>query len=68
MFEGLVTLSLSSLRIHHWENGEVDEETTFHYGHVLRRLQQALGEGNALHQTAVLWAILALIELEVRSP
>jgi hypothetical protein len=64
MFEALVALSLSSLRIHHWEQGQADKETTYHYGNVLSTLQQTLG-GNEYRETAVLWAILALVELEV---
>ncbi|EXJ57244.1 hypothetical protein A1O7_07591 [Cladophialophora yegresii CBS 114405] len=66
MFEALIALSLSNLRIHHWEQGQVDKETAYHYGNVLSSLQQTLREGDGYRETAVLWAILALLELEVR--
>ena len=65
MFEALVALSLSHLRVQYWQQGQADKETTYHYSNVLGRLQQTLQEGDGFRETAVLWAILALIELEV---
>jgi hypothetical protein len=65
MFEALVALSLSNLRIHHWEQSQADKETVYHYGNVLSNLQQTLREGDGYRETAVLWSILALLELEV---
>ncbi len=65
MFEALIALSLSHLRVNQWRQGHADKETTYHYGNILSRLQQTLQEGDGFRETAVLWAILALIELEV---
>ncbi|OCT46926.1 hypothetical protein CLCR_02345 [Cladophialophora carrionii] len=64
MFEAMIALSLSNLRIHHWEQGQVDKETAYHYGNVLSSLQRTLGEADGYRETAVLWTILALLELE----
>jgi hypothetical protein len=65
MFEALIALSISHMRIHLWEDGQPDRNTVRHYGGALSRLKSMLEKALDQNDNAVFFAILALMELEV---
>jgi hypothetical protein len=68
MFESLIALSISHMRIHLWEDGQPDKSTVRHYGGAISRLKSMLEQALDKNDNAIFFAILALMELEVNTP
>lgn len=65
MFETIVTLSRARLALNNLPNGQMDHLTMYHYGQSLERLRNLVDEGESDLEDATLFAILALICVEV---
>ena len=64
MFEALIALSQANLTVHQWSNG-ADPDALYHYNRSLRRLRDLLDREQDYTQDAVLFAIVALMGVDV---
>ena len=68
MFETIVALSCANLAVSGGKGGQLDSQTLHHYGQALKLLRRLVEEGQNDTEDAVLFAILALISIEVYFP
>jgi hypothetical protein len=64
MFEALIALAQANLTAHRWSNGP-DKDALFHYSRSLQRLREVLSQQHGYAQDAILFAIIALMGVDV---
>lgn len=65
MFEALIAASHCHLMIHSWRQNQPDRTSMHHYGSALNRLRDILLQPDGFRDDAILFAILALLDVEV---
>lgn len=65
MFETIVTLSRARLALSSFPSGGLDHLTMYHYGQSLEKLRKLVDDGETDLEDATLFAMLALICVEV---
>ena len=67
MFEALIALSQANLTIQNWRRDGPDREALYHYSRSVHRLRELLYQQHGYAQDSVLFAIVALMGVDVSS-
>lgn len=65
MFDSLVSMSRANLTIKNWQSNHVDEKTLQHYGNAVIRLRDVVSTPQSSFDDNVLFAIVALMNVDV---
>jgi len=68
MFEAIIALSQANLTIQNWALNGPDKDAMYHYSRALHRLRNILLEPDGYVKDSVLFAIVALMGVDVSRP